>query len=688
MKRNLVVLQEGHYDCAAAALLSIIKYYGGYLNLESVREIINTTKGGTNAYDLIEGSKEIGFHSYGRKVSFADINKNEKLLPVIAHIKKDNMYHFVVIYKINNDKKEFEIMDPSIGYMRVSFKNFEKNYLGTLLFFSKVKELPKERKDNKLLKLIFTSLLKDKKIIIILSLLTLITFIFGLLDTIYYKVIIDGKITSTNILYKYLLIFTLFIIIKNSFIYLRNKLSIKVNQKIELLINKETLKRLFCLPYCYFKNKSTGEITSRLEDLDSLRELLSNLILNTFVNILLVMISFILMFILNKQLTIVTILILTLYIIIVKLFKNKFSTNIRLIQESKGIYNHNLIESIEALESIRNLNIKDTKLKELYNSYKNTSNLNKNLSFSYNIQHFLKNITYDIGLIILLSIGVTMVQKNLMTIGDLMLLYMIISYFITIIKSLLDKEIDISYTLKNLSKVNNILIEEDNEIITKSKITGSILLKNLQFQYNSNSKTIFVDKLLINEKDKVLITGKSGSGKSTLLKVILKYLPNYKGIIQIGNKELKIINREVLNNSITYIGQNEKLFTNTLKYNITLNRNIKEHEYEKVLKICELDKLRDARKFGDDFLIEESGFNISGGEYQRIVLARALLKDSSYIFIDEALSEVNIDLENRIMKNILNEYRDKTIVYISHKEEVKELFKKIYNMERRVYERN
>ena len=144
----------------------------------------------------------------------------------------------------------------------------------------------------------------------------------------------------------------------------------------------------------------------------------------------------------------------------------------------------------------------------------------------------------------------------------------------------------------------------------------------------------------------------------------------------------------MLNNSITYIGQNEKLFTNTLKYNITLNRNIKEHEYEKVLKICELDKLRDARKFGDDFLIEESGFNISGGEYQRIVLARALLKDSSYIFIDEALSEVNIDLENRIMKNILNEYRDKTIVYISHKEEVKELFKKIYNMERRVYERN
>lgn len=688
MKRNLVVLQEGPYDCAAASLLSIIKYYNGYLNLESIREIISTSKGGTTAYDLIEGSKEIGFNSYGKKVSFVDIGKNKELFPVIAHVRKNNMYHFIVIYKINSNNKEFEIMDPSIGYIKISFKDFETIYLGTLLFFSKEKDMPKERKENKLLKMIITSLLKDKKIIIILSLLTLITFIFSLLDTLYYKIIIDGKITSINVLYKFLLIFTIFIIIKNSFIYLRNKLSIKINHKIELLINKETLKRLFCLPYHYFKNKSTGEITSRLNDLDSLRELLSNLILNTFVDILLVFISLILMFILNKKLTIVTFIILLIYIAIVKVFKNKLNTNIRLIQDSKGHYNHSLIESIEALESIRNLNIKNKKIEELESSYRTTSNLNKNLSFSYNTQHFLKNITYDIGLIILLSIGVTMVQKNLITMGDLMILYMIISYFITIIRTLLDKEVEISYALKNLNKVNNMLIEQDIEIITDSKLSGDIIINNLQYKYCSNSKTICIDNLKIKEKDKVLITGKSGSGKSTILKVILKYLPNYKGIIQIGNKDLKIINNEVLNNSITYIGQNEKLFTSTFKDNIILNRNINESEYEKVLKICELDKLRDNRKFKDDFIIEESGFNISGGEYQRIVLARALLKNSNYIFIDEALSEVNINLEKQIMKNILKEFQDKTIIYISHKEEIKELFKTIYNLERRDYERN
>ena len=96
MKRNLVMLQEDKYDCAAASLLSIIKYYGGYLSLETIRNLIGTTKGGTNAYDLINGSKEIGFDSFGKKVNFADIEKKQNFFPVIAHVKKNNMYHFVV----------------------------------------------------------------------------------------------------------------------------------------------------------------------------------------------------------------------------------------------------------------------------------------------------------------------------------------------------------------------------------------------------------------------------------------------------------------------------------------------------------------------------------------------------------------------------------------------------------------
>ena len=685
MRKNLVVLQEDKFDCAAAALLSIIKYYGGYLSLESIRNLIGTTKNGTNAYDLINGSKEIGFDSFGRKVSFADIEKSEKLFPVIAHVKKNNMYHFVVIYKVDRKNKRFEIMDPSVGLVRKSFIEFENDYLGTLIYFSKVKDIPKEKNENKLLKIIVSSLLKDKKILVLLSILSLITFIFSLLDTIYYKIIIDSEFENINMIEKYFSIFTTFILIKNLFMYFRNKLSIKVNKKIEVLINEETLNRIFSLPYSYYKNKSTGEVTSRLNDLDTLRELLSSLMLNTFVDVSLIIVSFIIMFILNKQLTSISLLIIVLYVIIIKLYKSSFNKSIKLIQESKGYYNHKLIENIEGIETINNLNIKKNRINELKLLFINNSSLTEQMDLSYNKQYFFKSLIYDLGLIVILTLGVLMVFDNYFTIGDLILVYMVISYFLNVIRSLLDKEIDISYTLKNLDKVNSLLLETKDEFST-SKINGDIKVSNLSFNYGSDHTIVDIKDLVIKEKSKVLITGKSGSGKSTLLKIILGYFDNYDGDIYIGDDNVKSLNVEIKKNSFTYIGQNEKIFTDTFKNNIILGRNITECEYNKVLKICELDELISKRKFKDDFLIEEGGFNISGGERERIILARALLKDSNYIFIDEALSEVNYNLERKIIQNVLDAYKDKTIIYISHKDKIKELFRKIYNVERRDYD--
>ena len=96
--------------------------------------------------------------------------------------------------------------------------------------------------------------------------------------------------------------------------------------------------------------------------------------------------------------------------------------------------------------------------------------------------------------------------------------------------------------------------------------------------------------------------------------------------------------------------------------------------------------LESVRKNNDDFLIEESGFNLSGGEKQRIILARALLKHSNYIIIDEALSEVDVEIEKKIIKNINEYFKEKTIIYVSHKEEIQNLFKISYDVERRIYE--
>jgi ABC-type bacteriocin/lantibiotic exporter with double-glycine peptidase domain len=225
------------------------------------------------------------------------------------------------------------------------------------------------------------------------------------------------------------------------------------------------------------------------------------------------------------------------------------------------------------------------------------------------------------------------------------------------------------------------IIETKKEDYSDIDIKGDITIKDISYSIN-NKKILDNINLNINYKDKVFIYGKSGIGKSTLLKIILKYLGDYEGEVYINNINIKDINSEIILSNFTYVSQNSYLNNDTLKNNIIYDRNIDEKDYEEIIHLCNLDSLRDSKMERNNFMIEDNGFNISGGEKQKVILARSLLKNSNYIILDEALSEVSLDEEKEIISRILLKYKDKTIVYISHKEDVYSLFDKKYFIER------
>jgi ATP-binding cassette subfamily B protein len=136
-----------------------------------------------------------------------------------------------------------------------------------------------------------------------------------------------------------------------------------------------------------------------------------------------------------------------------------------------------------------------------------------------------------------------------------------------------------------------------------------------------------------------------------------------------------------LRNSICYISQTETLFTDSIYNNIVLNRDISYDEFLKVNKLTIVDEIVNKNNTGYDFLLEENGFNLSGGERQRIILARALLKKSDLYIIDEGLNQLDVSKERKILKNLFNEYKDKTIIVISHRFNNVDLFNKKYKLE-------
>lgn len=682
LNKKLIVKQNGFKDCGASCLLSIMKYYGCEASHEEVTFTLKTGVDGTNAYNIINGSRLYGFDGYGIHYTYEEIINSEVSFPIICHVIKNNMYHFIVVYKVN--KNSLTIMDPGSNITKMTFDEFKKIYQETSLVIYPVKKVNNLVNKNKLLDVIIDYLKLEKKNLIMIISTSTILIILSILINYFTLIIIDYILPNYNysLLIKITISFLITSIIKNIINYIRGKLIIKVNSKLTINLNNNIIKKLFNLPYQFFKNKSTPEVISRINDLKEFKDSFSEIIINISTNILLVFISFILLLKINIKLFIIYIIEINIYILITLIYKNKNNKHIDEILINESNYNKTLNDSIYSYEINKNLNLNNNTLKNIEISYIKNDYSHKIYDYSINFQILLKELISNLTYIISLFISTICIRKNIMTVGNFLLFNSLIYYFTEPLKNILELEPNINY-LKNIyRRINDLLLVSSEETNKTDKIIrGNIVIKNLY--YLVNEKELFSNvSFKIKYGSKFLIYGNSGNGKSTIIKILLKYLNDYKGNVFIDNKNIKDIDSNIISNSMTYVSQNNFILNDTLRNNIIYGRRINDEEYERVIHICNLDTLRNSNKLRNNMIIEEDGFNISGGERQKIILARSILKDSEFIILDEALSEIGVEEEKEIIKKLFNYFKEKTIIYISHKQEIIEMFNEKYKLER------
>lgn len=679
--KQYIVRQNGYKDCGPSCLLSIMKYYGLEASHEEVTMNLKTTREGTNAFNIINGSRLYGFDGYASHYTYDDIINNRVTLPIICHCKKDNFLHFIVVYKIN--KKSIIVMDPSSSITKVTKEQFKDMYLNTSIVIYPVKQICNNFSKNE--NIIKTYIWLNRKELFKILIINIFVILLGILLNYYSYVVIDYILPNYD--YKKLLIFTIIfiisLIIKTIILFINNKIVINLNNKLSKELNSDFIRKLFYLPYQFFKNKSSSEIISRMNDFKLFLDVLLNIITTTLSNILLVLISLILLLIINYKLFLIYLIELILYVFIILLNKTKLKNLNEEVMIYEEKYNKTLNDNICSYEINRNLNLTNSviNLTEMnFNIYhfKKINSLN-----NQNKENILKDFISDFSYISFVFLGCILINKDTFSLGSFVLFQAIVIYFINPIKTILDLSESIDY-LKNIYKrINDLLLikdsknEETNEIID-----GNISIRNLS--YSSNNIDIIFKNVSFDivKGSKFLLYGGSGNGKSTIMKILLKYLKEYKGEIYINDLNIKDINSNIISNSFTYVSQNNYIINDTLKNNIIYHRNISNEEYEKMINICNLNTLRSRSILRDNYVIEDNGFNISGGEKQKILLARSLLKNSNYIILDEALSEVSFDEEKEIITKIFDAYSDKTIIYISHKKEIIDLFKEKYKLER------
>ena len=659
------VKQEGIRDCGITCLYNIIKYYNGSVSLEKLRDLTHTDKNGTSIYNMMEASKAIGLNAKAYRCSLNDLSNLD--FPIIAYIKLNNYYHFVIIKDIDFDS--INIFDPIKGDITYTIEEFTDIWQNIIITFKQEGKIVNE--NTYYLDYLKEEIINNKILIIILLSIYLIVTITDIIFSIILKQVVTSKSISL------IFIFSLFILKIFSY-YINNRYALKFNNKIDDDLSSKIYTKLFSLPYSYYHNRPVGDLVSKINDLYYVKDFLNLLTSSSVIDLLLI--TFIPFFILFTSFKLFTVLLFCSTVYFLFNFHTQKAENEKLdgLKESNSSNNSLLMDNVLGIDTIKNLKIENkiiTNQIKSFHSYLHSYTIYNNF--------IIKKSTI---LMIISYIPILVLLTNRYSGGDIIMLFtMLTTYFSSLnnITLLVRKYMDANLSFKRLNSLLNYeIIKDDNKVIKD--------IQNIQFNnvnYKINNKTLINNfSLNINKGDNVFIFGKNGVGKSTLCKLLIKNLSIKKNNIFINNIDINNIEESSLKDNICYVSQDEYIFTDSIKNNILLYKNISSREVKKVLKVTELDKMLKYKNINLDYLLEENGHNLSGGEKQKILLARALFRKTDYIILDETTSEMDIETERKILKNIQTEY-NKTILFISHRKSNKDLFNKKVELKGGNYER-
>ena len=233
-----------------------------------------------------------------------------------------------------------------------------------------------------------------------------------------------------------------------------------------------------------------------------------------------------------------------------------------------------------------------------------------------------------------------------------------------------------------VNKYIELLDTKDDEALNNGiklkKLNGNIEFKNVCYSYNGEKNIINNLSFEIKNNSSIALVGESGSGKSTIIKLIMGLIKYNKGNILIDDKELSKLNLNSLYNNITYVSQETQIFDGTLRENLVFDKEICDDEILKVISLVCLDKFYKKLEKGLDTELGEKGIRMSGGERQRVALARLFFDSSKIIILDESTSAIDNITERLVMENVIKQLDNKTLVVIAHRLETIKEVDKIY----------
>lgn len=667
-------------DCGPTCLQMIGLHFGKKFNLNYLREQCDKGQQGVTLLGICRAAEAVGFKTLPLKLS-VELFVKQAQLPCIVHWQGD---HYVVVYKIKHNK--IYIADPGVGKLALPIEQFRDFWTvngthGIALCLETTQKFYQQNEEQKTHKsgitLLGSHLLHFKNYLGQLGAGALLGSILNLIFPFLTQALVDHGIGNRDIDFVYVILIAQLMLFfsRTATEFIRGWILVHMGTRINIAVISEFLMKLMRLPLSYFNNRNLGDVLQRVSDHNKIEEFLTSHSINIIFAMLNLIIFSIIMAIYSGSIFAVFFFGSILSIIWVFLFLNKRKIlDYQQFKQMSGNQNA-IVQLIAGMPEIK-MNGAEVSQRWSWESIQGKLfNIRLN---SLAVEQYQQAGTLFINEgknIWITFIAAQQVISGELTIGMMMAIIYILGQMNSPIELLLQfirQAQDAKISMERLGEIQE--MTEEKEILgielNETVPVGDLTLHDLSFKYSRHDKNYIIDKLNLTFplRKTTAIVGSSGSGKTTLMKLLLKFYELNEGYITIGEQDLKYICPDAWRAKCGVVMQDGFIFNDSVLKNIAMGSD--RIDVERVIHAAKTANIHnEVEKLSQGYhtKIGQEGIGLSGGQTQRILIARAVYKNPEYLFFDEATSALDANNEKTIQENLQYFFKGKTVVIVAHR---------------------
>lgn len=663
-----MIYQSEAAECGLACMAMVANYHGHQLDLTTLRNRYSVSFKGANLQQLMLLGNQLGLAGRALKLELEDLDKLKT--PCVLHWE---MNHFVVLKKVH--RGAITILDPAQGERRLPFKEVDKAFTGIALELTPTTEFKTVDERVRLgltafwskAQGLWSSLLK-------LFLLSLLLQLFLLASPYYTQLVVDEVLISHDqpLLVVLALGFGLLVLIQVITQTLRGWVVLHLSSTLSVQMATNLMRHLLNLPLSYFDKRHMGDVVSRFGSLNAVRELFTNSLVEGLIDGLMAIAVLLMMYLYSPKLALVVVIAVALYAAMrFLLYRPLYQlTEASIIAGAKE--QTNFIESVRAMQSIKLFGQQTQRLNLWQNRYTTAINQQYKLGKWQLGWQSSNQLLFGLENVMVVYLAALAVIAGDLSVGMLFAFLAYKTQFTNRSAALIDKLIEVKMTRLHLDRLADIALteqEQEGSPQPSRQLSGNLSVRELSFRYASNEPLLFNGLTLeVNAGENIAIIGPSGCGKTTLLKLLLGLLSAESGKIEVDGVDIKQLGLRNYRSQIAAVMQDDQLLSGTLAENISFFDS--EASLEQIYTAAQLAGIHQdilAMPMGYNSLVGDMGSSLSGGQKQRLLLARALYRQPKILFLDEATSHLDVQLEHYVNQAV--QQLKMTRIIIAHRPE-------------------